>query len=94
MGPLETGFFGASSDIEGILEEVVAIVFRREEIGGGSQTTDEEGRDASTDGAKDERGIKVPAGNREVLVVVVEERLGQDIVSGSLRMVVGNTQET
>lgn len=71
----------ACSGVKGILEEIVAIVFWREEVGGGSQTTDEEGRDASTDGAENKGGIEVPAGHGEVLIVFVEKRLQGAIVS-------------
>lgn len=58
------------SKIERVGEEVVAIVFRRQEIRRQRQPTNKKRRDACADGAQDPGDVEPPVGHVEVIVVL------------------------
>lgn len=62
-------------DVERILEEIVAIVFWRQEVSRNCQRANENSSDAGTDSAEDPGGVKVPTRDGEEFVMVEEERL-------------------
>lgn len=62
-------------DTDRILEKIVAVVFRGKEVTTRYECTTNQGGEASTDCTQEPGGVKIPARDGKVLVIVVEKGL-------------------